>query len=384
MSVGLLCLILTGCPAQSTDDKHSGIQDHVINKGTVEFARGFRIEYHSDYKKVTITNPWQGAEDIVYEYYLVAEGTPVKNFPPGSTIIRIPVKRIICMSTTHIGMLEFIGRLDALVGVSGSNLVNNEFVREGIRKGKIIDIGYDRNILFEDIVMLRPDLVMTYGIGSEVAGYINKLEELGVPVLINGDYLEHTPLAKAEWVKFFAALFNEEERTDEKFENITEEYDRIRKLITNVVKRPKVMIGLPWKDTWFIPGGKSFAANFIMDAGGDYLWKSKNSHEAIPFDIEVVYEQAQIADVWINPGAARYHNEILSVDSRLANFKAFKEGEVYNNSRIINNSGGNDYWETGVMEPQVILKDLVNIMHPGLLPDHELVYYMKILAEQDH
>lgn len=344
----------------------------------IRYAEGFTIEQYESYRCITVHNPWQGAQDIVIRYYLVREGKVPEGLPDGARIIKTPVRRLICMSTTHIGMLDFVGKLETLVGVSGKMYINHPWVKEQFENKRIIDIGYEQNIQYEEMITLKPDLVMTYGIGSEVAGYVNKLQEVGIPVIINGDYLEQTPLAKAEWVKVVAALFDLDDSVNQKFDQVAEEYCKIKMLALNVNERPKVMIGLPWKDTWFIPGGNSFAANFIKDAGGSYIWEDKYTQEAIPFSIEAVYEEAKDADVWINPGIAESLNDIVSMDERLVNFKPVREEAVYNNNRILNEQGGNDYWESGIMNPQKILADLVTIFHPGLLPDHQLVYYKKI------
>lgn len=344
----------------------------------IKYAKGFNIEYFSDHKRITIFNPWQGAREITITYCLADEGTNLNDLPEETEVIRVPVERIICMSTTHIGMLDFTGKLNTLVGVSGSVYINNSWVRNHLDDNQILDIGYDQNIHYEKIVALKPDLVMTYGVGSEVTGYINKLKELGIPVIINGDYLEQSPLAKAEWVKVVASLYGSNELVNRKFELLEKEYHEVKKLAAKATTKPTVMIGLPWKDAWYIPGGNSFAANFIRDAGGSFIWEDKQSVEAIPFNIEAVYEQARDADFWINTGIAQSLEDILSIDERLIDFKPVILGTIYNNNNIINEFGGNDYWESGIMNPHKILRDLTKIFHPGILPDHQLVYYKKI------
>ncbi len=344
----------------------------------IRFAKGFTIEQFDDYRIITVFNPWQGAGGITFRYYLVSENRIPEGVPENARVITTPVHRIVCMSTTHIGMLDFVDRLETIVGVSGKIYINNPWVKKQIEKGRIVDIGYEQNIQYEELITLKPDLVMTYGIGSEVAGYINKLKEVEIPVMINGDYLEQTPLGKAEWVKVVAALYELDDPVNEKFEQVVEEYEELKRVPEDLENRPKVMIGLPWKDAWYIPGGNSFAANFIRDAGGSYIWEKKHSLEAIPFNIEAVYEEAKDADIWINPGTAESLEDILSVDERLVNFYPVRKGSVYNNNRILNELGGNDYWESGIMNPQIILMDLIKIFHPTLLPDHELVYYKKI------
>jgi iron complex transport system substrate-binding protein len=376
--IGILVIMpFAGCVQKAGNDKNRFPDQILVYHSEVQFAERFRVEYFTDYKKISVIDPWQGAENIEMSYYLVSSGERPAGLPE-EQVIHVPVKRIICTSTTHIGMLDFLGKLETLVGVSGEKYINNPVINDRIDRGTIIDIGYDQNMNYEKIIALDPDLIVTYGVGSEIAGFVGKLKDLGIPVLINGDYLEQSPLAKSEWIKVMALLFGMEEEVEYQFNHIVNEYLEIKGIAAKTDYSPTVMIGLPWKDTWYVPGASSFAANFIKDAGGSYIWQHKHTNEAIPFNIEAVFEQARGADIWINPGSAGSLNEILDLDERLSAFNPIKQQSVYNNNRRLNDFGGNDYWESGIMQPQVILKDLIKIFHPDLLSGHRLVYYQKL------
>jgi iron complex transport system substrate-binding protein len=162
------------------------------------------------------------------------------------------------------------------------------------------------------------------------------------------------------------------------FDHIAKEYNEISELTFHVRDKPDVMIGLPWKDVWYIPGANSFAAHFIHDAGGSYIWGDKSSNEAIPLSLEAVFEKGKDADIWINPGTAESLKEIIQMDERLSSFQPFKQNRIYNNNRVLNPFGGNDYWESGIMNPQKILADLIKIFHPEIIPEHQFVYYKKL------
>ena len=259
-----------------------------------------------------------------------------------------------------------------------NKLVSNKEVRKNIKNNKVIDIGYDQNMDFETILSLQPDLIFSYGITGENISYLNKLKELGIKVVMNAEYLENTPLGKAEWIKFMAEFYGKRKMGGFIFDTIENKYNNLLELTANIKSKPVVMSGLPWKDAWYVPGGNSFAANFIEHAGGRYIWHDNENNEAIPLDIEAVVNKAINAEIWINPGAAMNLDDILSVDERLKNIKALKQGEVYNNNARLTKREGNDYWESVVINPQVILQDLIKIFHPGLLPGHELVYYQLI------
>ena len=245
-------------------------------------------------------------------------------------------------------------------------------------EGLVKDVGADQGLNYELIVSLMPDVLVTYGVTSEVSSMVNRLKDLGIPVVLNGDYLENHPLGKLEWIRFLAALFQEDMMADSILLSIEQEYNAIRVMAASEDSRPRVMTGLPWKGSWYVPGGTSFAAAFIRDAGASFIWEDAPHHEALPLSMEAVYSKAATADVWINCGSALSLSEIENTDTRLIQFQPFQTGQVYNNNARLNPSGGNDFWESGVMNPHIILADLVKIFHPELLPDHELVYYEKL------
>lgn len=344
----------------------------------IRYARGFSIRLIGDLKLVTLSNPWQGAQKIRLQYLLKKEGTTVPDSLAGIPMIKIPVKRVVCFSTTHAGMLSFLGAPEVLAGFSGPHFLCDSVFRERVKNGQIKDIGYDQGLNYESILSLQPDLVICYGVTAEVSKDVGRLQELGLPVVLDADYLEQTPLGKAEWIRFIGAFLDLDQRAEKKFSEVEKEYIQLRALASGVKERPEVLIGLPWKDIWYMPGGRSFAAAFIADAGGNYLLKADSTVEAQPLSIEAVYSLAQKADLWINPGSALSLEEIRSTEPRLASLPVFQSGYVYNNNARLNGTGGNDYWESGVMNPQLILQDLIRIFHPGLLREKPLFFYKKL------
>ncbi len=293
-------------------------------------------------------------------------------------VIQIPVKRVICMSTTHVAMMDALGESDAIVGISGSDYITHPDLRLRLEEGEVRDVGADQTLNYELILSLRPDLIMAYGIGAEVNGMVSRLAGLGIPVILNGDYLEDQPLGKTEWIRFVASFFDRDSVADSIFRSVASTYAEYEKLVRDIDQKPSVMTGLPWKDTWYIPGGRSFAAAYIRDAGGNYLWEDLDSREAVPVDLEAIYARAVSADMWINCGAARSLAQIGETDKRLSRFKPVITGRVFNNNARISPAGGNDFWESGVMAPHLILADLISIFHPEILPDHELMYYKQL------
>lgn len=372
----LLCtlLIFSGCVIR---EKKQIIISEPGNQ--IKKAERFKLEKKNGWTEVKIINPWQGAQGVNQKYYLVRRDSAIPTGIDSSNVIYVPVQKIICMSTTHLAMISALGEERSIAGVSGTGFIFSPVILKNVEKGLVVDVGYEANLNRELILKLSPDLIMIYGIGSESSGYVARIKELGIKVIINGDYLETDPLGRAEWIKLFGALYCKENFADSIFNSEVEEYTRLRSFIDeNIRSRPKVLLGLPFKDTWYISPGNSFISKLINDSGGDYLWKETESSFSMPFGIENVYLKGLTADYWLNIGSAGSKNEISSVDPRLNDLPCFKNNNLFNNNKRITSNGGNDYWESASLYPHLLLKDLAAILHPELFKGQELFYYRKI------
>jgi iron complex transport system substrate-binding protein len=344
----------------------------------ISYAGGFRIEEFQDYKKVTVISPWQKSDGVNIEYYLVSREQKIPSELRKKQVIRTPVQRIICLSTSHIGFLKAIGETASLKGLSGADFVSDTAVQKGIKEGLIKDVGYDQGLNYEMILALKPDLIMVYGVGSEITGVINKLKDLNLNVILNGEYLEKTPLAKTEWIKLVGALYNKEKEAAIFFNNVEKNYLLLKEKAAKTNFHPVVLTGLPFKNSWWMAGGNSNLAHLIADAGGEFIWEDNNSREAFVVSIEDVIMRASKADYWINCGTVNNISDLLSTDSRFANFPQVKKKSIYNNNLAVNKNGGNDYWENGVVRPDLILSDLIKILHPEIEKNQSFNFYKKL------
>lgn len=342
-------------------------------------SKKFIIEKKDDHTILRIINPWQGAENITLEYYLVERGKEPPAGVDSLQVIFVPVRKIICMSTTHVAMISALGEENSISGISGTGLIYSGNVRKRIENGLVKEVGYEASLNNELILKISPDVIVMYGIGSESSGYVNRIRELGIKVLFDADYLETDPLGKAEWLKVFGAIYRKEKLADSLFARESEAYNRMKEYIgRNVKSRPKVLLGLPYKDTWYISPGNSYISRLISDAGGNYLWSDSGSDVSMPLGLENVYLRALEADYWLNIGNITLKEEIKSVDPRLTELPCYKTGNLYNNNNRSNISGGNDYWESGTIYPHLVLKDIAMILHPELFNDGKLFFYRKI------
>jgi iron complex transport system substrate-binding protein len=368
-------VFLTSCTEKKSfkNFEGSGISNAIVT------ARRLSIIRYDNYTRVTIIDPWQGAEKVDMVYYLLKRGSAP---PPGidsSMIIFVPVRKIVCMSTTHVAMISALGEGHTIVGMSGTGFIYSGELTARAKNGSIKDVGYEANLNKELILQIKPDVTMIYGVGSESSGYVGKIKELGIKVIYNADYLETDPLGKSEWIKLFGALYCREKMADSIFNAESEAYTRLKLLIEkNISYRPKVLLGLPFKDTWFISPGNSFISKLIGDAGGEYLWKDTKSSVSMPYGLENVYLKALNADFWLNIGTVKTKGEIAAVDQRLSEIPCFKKGNLFNNNNRVTEAGGNDFWEGGALYPHLLLKDMAVILHPDLFRDAELCYYRKV------
>jgi iron complex transport system substrate-binding protein len=344
----------------------------------VTYAKGFTITEHQNYRKITVTNPWQQSNGINFEYYLVDSAKQVPAEAAEKQVIKTPVKRVIFLSTSHIGFLSPLNETGSLIALSGAGFVSDPEVIKGVASKKVLDVGYDQGINYELILRLKPDLIMAYGVGGEVTGFINKLHDLGLNVILNGEYLEDTPLAKAEWIKFIGAFYNKEKEAAEYFAKIEKNYTQTREKVKVVKNHPVILTGLPYKDAWWMAGGKSNVAALIHDAGGEFLWHDNTSREAFVVSLEQVVIRSAKADFWINCGTVNTIGELIATDSRFTSFKLVQKKAIFNNNLLVNSGGGNDYWERGVVRPDLILSDLVKIFHPECDSGKVLNFYKRI------
>ncbi len=368
----LITLLLYSCSGKKVHDKH--VTSNL-------FAQGFHIEKYGDLSRIDVFNPWEKASGFSYSYWLVPKNMNVPDSLFSKRVIRTPAEQVVCLSTTHIGFLQKLGLEDAIAGVSGKQYVSNKKVRANIEAGKVKDVGYDQNLNYELLLKLKPDLVMAYGIGSEVASYLSKLRDLGIPVVINAEYLEETPLGRAEWLKFVAAFFNRGKDAERIFSETVHQYQQLQQKALQAKQQPVVITGIPYKDNWWVPGGRSYMANLIADAGGIYLWGKNDQRESYVLSPENVISQSATADIWINCGYSSSLKDIRDMDERFGVIKPLRDGMVFNDNKRLEPNGGNDVWETGVTNPEVVLRDLIRIFHPDLSGGESSLYYYQKLPE---
>lgn len=367
-TIALLCLFfLASCISRNKTSLEVFKQNIYIP----EYASGFKILGAENFAStlIQITNPWQGAKDITMSYFVSRNG---EQAPAGfnGPIIPAGAKQIVCMSSSYIAMLDALGEINRIVGVSGIDYIANPYILA--HKDSIKDLGPEMN--YELLISLKPDVVLLYGIGDAQTAVTDKLKELSIPYLYMGEYLEESPLGKAEWMLVLSELTDKREEGMEIFREIPKRYYALKTLTDSVKQRPTVMFNTPWNDSWVMPSTQSYMAQLVTDAGADYIYKENTSNSSTPIGLEKAYKLIQKADYWINVGMASTLDELKTVNPKFADAKAVREKTVYNNNLRTTPTGGNDYWESAVVRPDIVLRDLIHIFHPELVSD-SLYYY---------
>lgn len=343
-----------------------------------EYAGGFEILGSDDGSSVLIRTllPWQGAVRDTTDLMIVRKQTSLPDGFKGQ-VIKGDAERIVCMSSTHVAMLDALGLSHRIVGVSRKEFINNEYVRE--HESEIADVGFVGEMDFEALLASRPDIVLLYGMFGASPDEA-KLRQLGIPFAYIGDYIEESPLGKAEWLVAIAEIAGVAADGKAMFAEIPPRYEKVRRSVSPLsgARRPHVMINSPYGDSWFMSPKQSYLATMVHDAGASYIFDHDTGTEAVKIGMEEALSFLSESDFWLNAGNVSSISELKAMYPKLADVRCVQEGKVYNNTLRMSEGGGNDYYESGVLHPDLILADLIRIFHPEDADDTTFHYFRQI------
>ncbi|MCP4485524.1 MAG: ABC transporter substrate-binding protein [Flavobacteriaceae bacterium] len=368
--IALLFLFFISCKEQK-DDKI--LTNHSKYSTSIKYAKGFDIAYRDGYKVITVKNIWPGSEKE-FRYALVKKDHPLEMPESFDEIITIPINEIVVTSTTHIPSLEMLEVDTTLVGFPSLDYISSQKTRKRINQGLIKELGKNEDLNTESLLDLNPDVIVGFAIDNHDKT-LKTIKKTGIPLVYNGDWTESSPLAKAEWIKFFAAFYDKDTLANRLFSNIENEYLNAKKIAFNAKSKPTVLSGAMYKDIWYLPQGKSWAAQFIADANGDYLWKKTKGTGSHSLSLESVLEKAEHAEIWIGPS---YYTNLVQLKKAHAvyqYFDSFKNKKVYSFTNKVGETGGLIYFELAPNRPDIVLKDIIKILHPELLPNHKFYFF---------
>lgn len=370
-------LMLANC--SSSPDKKD-LPAAPANNSLLKYARRFSIEPKGELTLVHVFGNRLKPGDTTATY---AVGTDSSELPPLSgraVFIKKPCQKIAALSSIYANIIYDLGSIDQLVAIDNLDYVVNPDIIAKYRRGGLKELAKGPVADVEQTVALKPDIVFTFGMGEPGRDVNPKLLQSGIPIAVSIDHLEESPLGRAEWIKFYAVFTGKEALADSLFSATEKNYRELSALAAKAAHRPLVFTEMKYGDTWYVPGGKSYVAQLLKDAGADYVWKDDANAGSLPLSFEQVYVKARQADFWLNPSMVKTRAELLSYEPRYAEFKAFKTEGIYNNNKVANEKGYSTYWETGMTYPNRILGDLIRIFHPELETGvkNDLYYYRQI------
>lgn len=363
----ILSILLFGCNKKAEDSQFLTPNPSLLTN--LDYANNFNIEHLENYTTLSILSPWE-EDKVLYTYYLVKNDTI--QTPKDGVKIKVPVDKIAVNSCSHVAYIDALGLTAKIVASTDPGYVYNENFRNLLSEGKIENLGGSYDMNFEKILKVSPEVLMVTGFKG-VDNMALRAQEAGIPVVYNYEWVEKTVLGRAEWIKFFGELFDLREKADSIFNEIKTEYLRCAELAGSATNKPKVLSGAPYKGTWYIPGGQTFMAEFYNNSGMDYFYKDNKDNFSLALSLETVMGNFLSSDIWVGVDAKTYE-ALASQDERLMLFKPAKTKKVYHYLNRTTTTGGNDFWESAMLRPDILLKDFIRIAHPELLPDWELYY----------
>ncbi|WP_433610754.1 ABC transporter substrate-binding protein [Prescottella agglutinans] len=346
--------------------------DYFPDKQTVEYAQNFDIEYHNSYQVLTVRQPGQADES----YVLTRCGAPAPDMNgdlAGAQQVTTPVTDLFAESTTHLPSLEALGTLDTLTGFASADYVYSETARTHIADDGVVQFATAGQVDAEAVVAHAPQVFVTGGFTDPAFAVI---ERSNIPVLDNYDWLETNPLGRAEWIKFFAALTGTEKQATETFDGIVAEYDKYTNLAANTAPVP-VVPGLPYQGAWSVPLA-SYSNDLYATAHITHPWMTEPGTGTLQTDLETVFAKAGDIRLAISTSSNATKADAIASEPRLAEFAAFRDGQVWTSSNRMTDAGALDIYEQGVLRPDLVLADLIAIAHPDLLPGHEFTFYRRL------
>ena len=371
----IILLIVLAFPLMQCK-KEVNQQKNNIPKNEIQYAKGFSILNHEGYSVITVSNPWPKA-DKSFTYILKEKNGIVPDSLNQFPVILVPIKNIVVTSTTHIPSLEMLGVEKTLVGFPNLNYISSEKVRALIDAKKVKELGANQAINTEVLIDLQPDVIIGYGLDNNNPT-LDNLQKNGLKVLLNGDWNEQSPLGKAEWIKFFGALYGKQETANSLFSKIEKDYLHTLEIAKRASSNPTILAGDMYEDKWYLPQGTSWGCQLLKEAQGNYLWAETTGTGSLSLSFETVLVKGKNANLWITSGQFGSLQEMLDANPHYAQFKAFQNKNVFSFSGRKGKTGGVLYYELAPNRPDIVLKDIVKILHPELLTGYKPFFFEKL------
>lgn len=371
-----LFLLTLGPACKQKRTQNTPLEKTPLQIENITYAKGFTIENQSDIKVIKVRTPWPEAKKTFTYAVIPREKINSLTYPKDyyDAVVLTPLNSLIVTSTTHIPALEALNSLDKLIGFPQTEYISSNKARMLINNGQIQELGQNERLNTEITLALKPELIVGFSIDNSNSPY-QTFQNAGIPVVYNGDWVEQTPLGKAEWIKFFGALLDKGKEADSIFKIIETNYNAVKDIAKKTKKTPSIISGALYKDVWYAPAGDSWAAHFFKDANANYIYADTEGTGSLSLSIENVLAKGASADYWIGTAQFENNEQLRNSNSHYSKFKAFKNRKLFSFANTKGETGGLLYYELGPQRPDVVLKDLVKILHPEVLPEYSPYFF---------
>jgi iron complex transport system substrate-binding protein len=370
----LVCILFSFIGCQKNQKKDATNDANASN--SIQFAKNLAIYKQEGYTIVTVKNPWPDAVKN-FTYILKEKNGIVPDSLKKYNQISVPLHSIVVTSTTNIPFLEMLDVEKSLVGFPHTDYISSEKTRALIDGGSVKNVGQNEKLNIEQLIELAPELIVTFGIDNNNPS-IENLQKSGLNVLIQADWMEQSPLGKAEWLKLYGALFGKEKEADVLFSTIVKEYNNALALVADKKPTSTVLYGSMYQDQWFVAKGSSWVAQFMKDAKADYLWAALEGTGSLGLSFEKILDKAKTANFWIASGSFKSLSELEKANPHYSQFDAFANKTIYSFEGKLGATGGTVFYELSPARPDLVLKDYIKIFHPELLPDYTFTFAQKL------
>jgi iron complex transport system substrate-binding protein len=368
----LILISIFGCQKSNENSKKT----NPISENSTHYAKGLELYKHKGFTILKVTNPWPNSKQH-FTYILKEKNGFIPDSLQQFLVIPVPIRSIVATSTTHIPALELLGVENTLVGFPNTDYISSIKTRKLIDEKKVREVGTNESLNTEVLIDMKPDLIVSFGIDNNNTT-LDNLQKSGLKVVMNGDWTEQSPLGKAEWIKFFGALYGLDSKANAIFNTIQKEYTNTLSLAKKAKFRPSVLSGAMYQEQWYVPQGESWAALFLKDSQSNYLWSNTKGTASLSIPFEVVLEKSKEAQYWVAPGNFNSLQQMIDSNPHYNQFSSFKNKKVYSYGNNTGAKRGILYFELSPTRPDLVLKDLIRIFHPELLPNHKLFFFSKL------
>ncbi len=347
--------------------------DIAITDSTIHHAQFLSILHHDNYTEAIVHNPWDTTR-VLHRYIVIPRDEALPEELPQGTIVRTPLNCSLVYASVHCSLLEQLNALDQVGGVCDLAYIKTAGIITRAQTGDLTDAGNSLSPDIEKVMVLNPDAILLSPF--ENAGY-GRIGKMGIPIIECADYLETTPLGRAEWIKLFGLLYDKEAAADSLFNLVERNYTRLQQLLSKPARRPVVMSELKSGSAWYMPGGKSYLAQLFRDAGGSYPWSDNPESGSIPLSFETVFTRAGEADIWLIKGL---NDSQLAYSTLAKEYAPYTQFKPYQTKSIYGcNTARCNYFEETPFRPDLLLQELAALFHPELFPDYSFRYYQPLL-----